>query len=74
MSEIRGIDKLSGLVKKHRKLAGLSQVELADLAGVGKTLVFEIEQGHQKVQLEKILAILRVLNIQMVLLPPELKG
>ena len=31
------------LVKSHRKKAGLTQLELANLAGIGKTTVFDIK-------------------------------
>ena len=33
---------LGALIKDHRKKAGLTQLELANLAGVGKTTVFDI--------------------------------
>ena len=36
---------LGALVKDHRKKAGLTQLELANLAGVGKTTVFDIEKN-----------------------------
>jgi len=35
---------LGALVKEHRKKAGLTQLELANLAAVGKTTVFDIEK------------------------------
>ena len=38
---------LGALVKDHRKKAGLTQLELANLAGVGKTTVFDIEKNKQ---------------------------
>ena len=31
-------------IKEHRKQGGLTQLELANLAGVGKTTVFDIEK------------------------------
>jgi len=50
-------------IKEHRKLAGLTQLELANLAGVGKTTVFDIEKNKETVTWKKLLAILKVLNI-----------
>ncbi|MBF4471531.1 helix-turn-helix domain-containing protein [Flavobacterium sp. HJJ] len=50
-------------IKEHRKLAGLTQLELANLAGVGKTTVFDIEKNKETVTWSKLLAILKVLNI-----------
>ena len=55
---------LPAIIKNTRKKAGLSQLELAELAGVGKTLVFNIENGRINVQLENLLQIFRVLNIK----------
>lgn len=54
---------LGQLVRFHRKKAGLSQIELADLAQVGKTVVFDLEKGKETVQLDTINAILSVLNV-----------
>ncbi|HEU4790620.1 MAG TPA: helix-turn-helix domain-containing protein [Flavobacterium sp.] len=51
-------------IKEHRKLAGLTQLELANLAGVGKTTVFDIEKNKETVSWNKLLAILKVLNIE----------
>ena len=52
------------MVRYHRRVAGLTQVQLAKLAGAGKSTVYDIEKGKQTVQLDKYLAILRVLNIE----------
>lgn len=55
---------LADLIKSNRKKAGLSQLELAELAGVGKTLIFDIEKGQSNVQFKNLLKVLRVLNIK----------
>jgi HTH-type transcriptional regulator/antitoxin HipB len=51
-------------IKEHRKVAGLTQLELANLAGVGKTTVFDIEKNKETVRWNNLLAILKVLNIE----------
>jgi y4mF family transcriptional regulator len=48
----------------HRKKSKLTQKQLADLAGVGKTVVFDIEKGKETVQLNSLLKVLSVLNIK----------
>lgn len=53
------------LIRSRRKEAGLSQLELAELAGVGKTLIFNIEKGELNVHFEKLLQVLKVLNIKL---------
>jgi transcriptional regulator with XRE-family HTH domain len=64
------IRNISGIVKSLRKSSGLTQKELANMAGVGKTLVFEIEHGGTKVSLANLLKILKVLNTKVTLTPP----
>jgi transcriptional regulator with XRE-family HTH domain len=45
-------------------MAKLSQIELAKLANIGKTVVFDIEQGKETVKLSTLIKILGVLNIK----------
>ena len=59
------IKKIASLVRFHRKKAKLTQLELAKLADIGKTAVFDIEKGKKTVQLDTLLAVFDVLNIQM---------
>jgi len=54
---------LGTIIRKHRKTAGLSQLQLAELAGIGKTVVFDIEKGKETIQLNTLRKILKVLNI-----------
>lgn len=55
---------LGSLIKEHRKKAGLTQLELANLAGIGKTTVFDIEKNKETVRWNNLLAVLGVLNIK----------
>ena len=64
---------LGEIIKTHRKLSGLSQTALAKLAGVGKTVIFDIEHGKESVQLDTLKKVLAVLNIQMNLRSPVLE-
>lgn len=61
---------LANTIKEHRKAAGLTQLQLAELAGVGKTSVFDIEKGKETVQLDTLRKILAVLNIRIQLISP----
>jgi HTH-type transcriptional regulator/antitoxin HipB len=51
-------------IKEHRKQAGLTQLELANLAGVGKTTLFDIEKNKETISWNNLLAVLKVLNIE----------
>ena len=61
---------LGQLIKSHRKLASLSQIELANLAGIGKTTVFDIEKNKETVSWKSIKAVLNVLNIKIIFESP----
>ena len=56
---------IGDVVRFHRRRGGLSQHELADLAQIGKTSVFDIEKGKPTVRLATLMAVLGVLNIDM---------
>ncbi len=51
------------MVLFHRKQAALSRKDLAELAGVGKTVIYDLEKGKQTVKWSSISAILSALNI-----------
>lgn len=57
--------ELSKAIVECRKKCGLTQLELAKLAGVGKTAVFDIEKGKATVQLDTLLKVLSTLNIHL---------
>jgi len=54
---------LAELIRFHRKRSGLTQLELAEMAGVGKNLVYELENGKQSVRLDNLIKVLQVLNV-----------
>jgi len=56
--------KIGEIIKFHRKQAGISQKELADLAGIGKTAVFNLEMGNSNFRIETLLNIMEILNIK----------
>ena len=55
---------IGDIVKYHRKQSGLSQLALANLAGVGKTVIFDIEKGKTTVKYETLIKVLTALNIK----------
>ena len=58
------MNEIAALVKEHRKAAGLTQVKLSEIAGVGKTTVFDIEKGKETVRFINILKVLNTFNIE----------
>jgi HTH-type transcriptional regulator / antitoxin HipB len=57
----------------HRKAAGLSRLELASMAGVGKTVIYDIEHGKTSIRFDTLMCILEALNIQIVFDSPLLR-
>ncbi|MEI6376299.1 MAG: helix-turn-helix transcriptional regulator [bacterium] len=47
-------DTLIQFVKARRKALGLTQLELADRAGLGLRFIRELEQGKQTLRLDKV--------------------
>ncbi len=47
-------DKLVAFVKHRRKQLGLTQVDLADRAGVGLRFIRDLEQGKQTLRMDKV--------------------
>ncbi len=66
--------ELKEVIRRHRKAAKLSRVKLAELAGVGKTVIYDIEKGKESVQLDTLQKILKVLNIKIVLTSPLMEN
>lgn len=55
---------LATIVRFHRKKSGLTQAALAKTAGVGKTVVFDIEKGKRSVRWDTLSKVLGALNIK----------
>lgn len=64
-TSINDIAKIAEMVRYFRKQSGLSQQQLAQLATVGKTVVFDIEKGKTTVRLNTLLKVLAALNMQL---------
>lgn len=53
------------IIRFHREKGGLSQKELADYAGVGKTVVWDMEHNKPGVRLNTLMEVCKVLNISL---------
>ena len=56
--------KVSEIILFHRKQSGLTRTQLADLAGVGKTVVYDIENGKETIRFATLQKIMKALNIK----------
>ena len=55
--------ELHKIILFHRKQAKLSRNELAELAGLGKTVIYDLEKGKKTARWSTIIKILEALNI-----------
>jgi HTH-type transcriptional regulator/antitoxin HipB len=61
---------LAELILLTRKRANLTQVEFAELAGAGRTVIWDLEHGKLTVRLETLLKVLAPLNIDLFVRSP----
>jgi HTH-type transcriptional regulator / antitoxin HipB len=66
--------ELAEVIRMHRKAAKLSRAQLAEMAGVGKTVIYDIEKGKETVQLNTLRKVLKVLNIKIELTSPLMEN
>lgn len=66
--------ELAEVIRMHRKAARLSRIQLAELAGVGKSVIYDVEKGKKSVRLDTLQKIFKVLNIKIILTSPLLEN
>ena len=56
---------ISQIVRLHREVAQLTRLELSMLAGVGKTVIFDIEHGKESIRFDTLCRVLSALNVSL---------
>lgn len=64
---------LISFVKERRKLAHLTQPEMAEKAGVGLRFVRELEQGKPSLRLDKVNQVLQLFGYEIGPVPKQIK-
>lgn len=64
------IEEIGKIVRFHRKVSRLTQIELADLAGVGKTVIADIERSKRTVKFNTLYKVLGALNVGIEFISP----
>ncbi len=59
------MDPLAAFVKERRKEQGLTQRELADMAGIGLRFLRELERGKETLRLDKVNHVLALFGHRM---------
>lgn len=57
--------ELGQLVRKTRKEQGLTQLDLAGLAGLSNRFVIDLERGKETLQIKKVLDVLGLLGLEL---------
>lgn len=63
--------RLIKFIKERRKLLGLTQIELAEKAGVGLRFIRDLEQGKESLRLDKVNQVLKLFGHEM--MPGEIE-
>lgn len=58
-------------IRQGRKAMGLRQDELAAAAGVGVRFLVELERGKPTVQLDRVLAVLAAVGLELTVIPRQ---
>ncbi len=65
---------LNEYVKSKRKALGYSREEFAQKAGVGLRFLRELEQGKETLKMDKVNQVLKLLGMQLGVVPMDRKG
>ena len=65
---------MSEIVLFHRKKSGLTRNQLADLAGVGKTVIYDIEKGKETIRFSTLQRVMKALNIRITYSSPLMEA
>ena len=57
--------ELGQLVRKTRKEQGLTQLDVAGLAGLSNRFVIDLERGKETLQIQKVLDVLALLGLEL---------
>ncbi len=63
--DLANFRRLGRIVQFHRKQAGLSRSQLAEIAAIGKTVIYDIEKGKPTIRLDTLLKLIETLNISL---------
>jgi y4mF family transcriptional regulator len=70
-TQIRDVSDLGAAIRRTRKAKRLTQQNFADLAGVGRRFLSELEQGKQTLEIGKVLKVAAAARIQLIMASSE---
>lgn len=72
--KLNDVVDLGKAIRKARKARGLTQQSFADLAGVGRRFISELEKGKKTLEIGKVLHVAKAVGIQISFQQPEQKS
>ena len=69
-AEQQSAAEIGKLVQSERKRQGITQLQLAGMAGTGIRLISDIENGKETVQVQKLLKVLHTLGLGVFVFSP----
>ena len=63
--DVTNTAKLGELVREVRKEQGLTQLDLAGLAGLSNRFIIDLERGKETLQMQKALDVLALLGVEL---------
>lgn len=61
------MEDLGSLIQHTRKEQGMTQIDVAGLAGFGNRFIVDLEKGKETVQMQKVMDILALLGLELVI-------
>lgn len=68
--EQKSTAEIGKLVQNERKRQGITQLQLAGMAGTGIRLISDIENGKETIQVQKLIKILHTLGLGVFIFSP----
>lgn len=66
ISKLSSTAELGQLVREIRKAQGLTQLDVAGLAGFSNRFVIDLEKGKETLQMQKVLDVMTLLGLELV--------
>jgi y4mF family transcriptional regulator len=64
-NKLKSVNEIGILIRDARKAQGISQEQLAGVAGTGTRFISDLENGKSTIQLSKVLRVLEALGLGM---------
>ena len=68
--EQKSTAEIGKLVQNERKRQGITQLQLAGMAGTGIRLISDIENGKETIQVQKLIKVLHTLGLGVFIFSP----